>query len=590
MWLMAISTIAAYTSCKKTDNPEKVKLPVNLGAKVTATVSGFITDENNSPVANATVKAGGQSAIADAFGYFSIKAVQLSENAAVVVIEQPGYFKSIKTFIAKEGKGAFVRMKLVKKEIAGTVNGSTGGKVSLANGFSVTLRANGVINAVTKAAYAGTINVAAHFLDPTSTDIIATMPGDLRGINENNQLQLLASFGMAAVELTGSGGELLQVADNTLATLNFPIPSSLQSKAPATIPLWYFDETTGLWVRQGAATKLGNSYVGTVTHFSFWNCDVPMDYVELDCTITDTAGRPMQNVFVKITREDSADMSGGWTDSLGYISGAVPSNSQLRMEVYSDNNCMDAFHSQNISVARSNIPLGTIAVASSNMAIITGSLYDCTGHPVTNGCIIVPSGSYRRVPVTNGVFSYVQNLCNNTTGTSSIVGVDYRGNQQGNNVAINYTAGNNNNVGSFYACGNNAAEFVNYTINGNTYYCAPPVDTILSSPFIHVLSPNSPMHFYMAVDGPVVAGEATNLMYLMINDAAAGMAMYSSFSNGVAGANRTQVHINEYSNGFLSGHFSNTFSSFMRGYDIAADTTIMDYLPYNISCQFRIRY
>ncbi len=52
---------------------------------------------------------------------------------------------------------------------------------------------------------------------------------------------------MAAVELTGTSGELLQIATGKKATLTLSIPSSLAASAPATIPLWFFDEAKGLW-------------------------------------------------------------------------------------------------------------------------------------------------------------------------------------------------------------------------------------------------------------------------------------------------------------------------------------------------------
>jgi len=65
----------------------------------------------------------------------------------------------------------------------------------------------------------------------------------------------------------------LQLATGKNATVTFPIATATQSTAPATIPLWFFDETKGMWIEQGSATKTGNTYVGTVSHFTWWNCD-----------------------------------------------------------------------------------------------------------------------------------------------------------------------------------------------------------------------------------------------------------------------------------------------------------------------------
>lgn len=42
------------------------------------------------------------------------------------------------------------------------------------------------------------------------------MPGDLRGIDTDGYMKGLTTYGMAAVELTGAGGESLQIADGKL--------------------------------------------------------------------------------------------------------------------------------------------------------------------------------------------------------------------------------------------------------------------------------------------------------------------------------------------------------------------------------------
>lgn len=116
------------------------------------------------------------------------------------------------------------------------------------------------------------------------------MPGDLRGISTDGSLKTLTTYGMAAVELTGALGELLQIAPGQKASLTMPIPVAILSNAPATIPLWSFDEAKGLWKEEGQAIKTGSNYVGDVSHFSFWNCDVPNNYVQFNCTVKNSDG------------------------------------------------------------------------------------------------------------------------------------------------------------------------------------------------------------------------------------------------------------------------------------------------------------
>jgi hypothetical protein len=92
----------------------------------------------------------------------------------------------------------------------------------------------------------------------------------LGGLNDQNQMQALQSFGMAIVELKDASGHPLQLAPGKKATLKLPAPAN----SPATIPLWHFNEKYGLWIQAGVATKTGDSYTAEVNHFSTWNLDL----------------------------------------------------------------------------------------------------------------------------------------------------------------------------------------------------------------------------------------------------------------------------------------------------------------------------
>jgi len=352
LFIAVIFVVAGcLTSCQKEISSTGIDIetePTDLSKKITSSVSGFVTDENEVAVQGASVVFGNASASTDKFGYFEIRNQQVVQQAAVVSIIKPGYFKAVKTYIATANKSAFFRIKMLPKTIAGTVDAAAGGKVTLSSGLSVTLPAGAVVNAATGNLYTGTVSVAAQWLDPTATDLDRTMPGDLRGLNTDGALKLLQTYGMCAVELTGSSGELLQVANGKKATVNFPLPSAVAGNAPNSIPLWYFDEAKGLWKEEGSAVKSGNNYVGEVSHFSFWNCDVPANYVRFDCTVKDASGHPVANTTIKISVVgNTQNYRYGYTDSSGYAAGLVPDNSQLLLEVFSDFPCIVSLFSQN---------------------------------------------------------------------------------------------------------------------------------------------------------------------------------------------------------------------------------------------------
>jgi hypothetical protein len=97
-------------------------------------------------------------------------------------------------------------------------------------------------------------------------------------------------------------------------------------------------KATGLWKEEGTATKTGSSYIGEVAHFSFWNCDVSVPSVNLQLTLNNAAGQPLAHVQVRLKRislTNGFNQTYGWTDSLGKVSGLVPANEVLQLDVMS---------------------------------------------------------------------------------------------------------------------------------------------------------------------------------------------------------------------------------------------------------------
>lgn len=122
--------------------------------------------------------------------------------------------------------------------MAVTVNGNTGGTVTV-GGASIVFSANSFVNPATGLAHTGTVNVYAKVIDPSLNSITTTLPGSIIGLDSTNKNVVLQSFGMLAVEIVTSTGQKLYLADNKQATINYPIPCTYLTAAPATIPLWY---------------------------------------------------------------------------------------------------------------------------------------------------------------------------------------------------------------------------------------------------------------------------------------------------------------------------------------------------------------
>jgi hypothetical protein len=584
-----MATVSIFTvSCQKELSGEGfivTETPPDLTTKISSSVSGFVTDEADAAVNGATVQLGTSSTTTDKYGYFEFSNVDVVKNAAVVTVLKPGYFKGIKTYIAAANKAAFFRIKLLPKTTAGSFDAAAGGTVTLVNGLSVTFPADAVVVASSGVAYSGQVNMAAQWLNPTANDLNRTMPGDLRGLDSVGIMKILTTYGMAAVELTGGSGELLQIATGKKATMNFPIPASIASSAPANIPLWSFDETKGLWKQEGHAVKTGNNYVGDVSHFSFWNCDVPANFVQFSCTVKDATGAAVHGALVKISvTGGSPSTAWGYTDSFGYVGGAVPVNSQLLLEVFSNYSCANASVSQTFTTTTANVSLGDITVAATNYATVSGNVLNCTNAPVTDGYIIMIIGNltYRYPVSATGTFSFTTLLCTNNT-PAVLVAEDNEAMQAGNPVNITLTAGANA-AGTVTACGTSIEQFINYTINGTDYTLTAPEDS-----FYHYVN-IQPNPATGEIAGYTVPGSSTGSVFFRYTQEGIGLnstqtlVAFSSQqmgdSLGTTITTPINLNITEYGapGEFISGNFTGTLVG-----PPPANT------PYNVTCSFRVR-
>ncbi len=487
--VLSVITALFFFACRKTSDLTSPIDPVitiiqpDLTKKVNSSVSGFVTNENNMAVKDASVLIGTTTVLTDKYGYFEARNVQMVQNAAVVTVSKSGFFKSIKTYIATANKAAFFRVKLIPKTSVSNMNGAVGGIVTFAGGLSINFPAASVMNASTNTVHTGIVNVTAFYINPTAVDLNSIMPGDLRGLNTDGELKLLTTYGMAAVELTGASGELLQIATGKKATITMPIPTTLSGTAPATIPLWYFNETNGLWKQEGSAAKTGNTYIGEVNHFSFWNCDVPNNYVQFNCTVVNTTGQPLQNAFVKLSLVSNPLVAAyGHTDSSGYVSGAVPNNAQLKLEVFANSNCGSAAFSQIFTTTNINVAYGNVAISNANIATISGNIINCSGSAVTNGYVILQSGMINERYTVDASGNYVISkiLCISSSPNFTIYGVDASNAQVSNSLIYTLVLGSNL-IPNIQACNSNAfQEYLNLTVNGISYNYTSPIDSLSS--------------------------------------------------------------------------------------------------------------
>jgi hypothetical protein len=476
--LIALS-IFVFIGCSKTDDliePIKPPLenppPANDGVRVAATVTGSVIDETNKPVANATVTAGTATTTTDAMGNFSFRNIVISVLNGSVTVNKAGYFKGIRNFVTEEGKNNYVKIQLIKQTLTGTIAAASGGVVTT-NNATITFPANAFVTAA-GVPYTGNVKVYATWIDPTAANLPLVVPGDLRGVNSSNGEYLLKSYGMVGAELKDDNGNALKIAPGKTASISFPIPASLQATAPETIPLWHFDEVTNRWREEGSATKTGNAYVGQVNKFSFWNVDVPANFVYLEMRLLNSANNlPLANTLVKITSLATNTYAYDHTNDSGYVAGYVPKNESLKLEVIAGTVCNTntVVYTQNIGPYTTNTSLGNISVTIPTNLVInfTGTVNGCNNQPVSNGYVslsLANGTSTIAYTNTNGAVNFSLVHCGGTTAYSYNA-VDLTNGNYSNTITGTATSSTVN-LGTVAACGN--------TINLSGVYIAGAID------------------------------------------------------------------------------------------------------------------
>lgn len=382
----------------------------NFGNSVQRNFHGLVLATNGTPVSGATVTIGSATVQTNSKGLFVIKNADVKENFAYVKVTKAGFVNGSRTMVPTNGSNRINIMMIPATNTSTIASGATA-TVSLPNGTKV--KFDGSFKDASGNAYSGNVNVAMFHLKSSDQYLNELMPGSLLANSTAGNARIMETFGMLHVQLTGTSGQNLQIANGHTAEMTVAIDASQTSTAPATIPLWAFNETTGIWQEEGSATKVGNAYVGNVSHFSWWNCDAQFPQAILNVHIQNSTAQPLSNVTVKLFRQNQNSTS-AITEGNGNASGIIPAGENLTLKIYDA--CNNVIMTNNIGPFTNNsnntLPAITISQSLSNTITITGTLKDCSGNNVTNGVANLSYASSTNyfsnysTQVTNGSFSF----------------------------------------------------------------------------------------------------------------------------------------------------------------------------------------
>ena len=475
--LLPFLLLLLIVSCNNDDNgnstiinqePDPTTFAENFGNEINRNFLGNVIDKNNNPIEGVIIKIGNSIATTDSNGVFIINDATVNERFGYVTAEKAGYIHGSRAVVPSSGTNK-VTIMLLEETVVGTTSSGTAETISLPNGASVSLNGNYIKEDGTE--YSGSVNVIMHHLDPADENMQNQMPGMLYAANSENEERMLQTFGMLAVELRGSNGEDLNLATGSTAEIKVPLDASLIADAPSTIPLWYFDETNGYWIEDGEATLIGNAYIGTVSHFSFWTCSVyPIEHYILSVNITDQNSNPLNHLKISLSGENFGTRT-EFTNENGFANGLIPANEDLTINIFNEFSCdgnsiyYDLIGSFNQDSTLSITIPNTNNIISEN---INGSFQDCNESNIDNGYIFITHGSK--------IFTDL--LVNSTFDTNllrctddlifKVEAIDYESFDTTGEISYSFTTPSTY-LGNISSC-NDIQEFVSYKIDNTVAF------------------------------------------------------------------------------------------------------------------------
>jgi|GEM_PF-1984839 len=264
--------------------------PVTATGSVSGTV---VVSSTGAALTGVAVTSAGRSASTAADGSYTLTEVPTGDGK-VIAFELAGHAKGVLAVSVAAGATTRANARLTPVGATQSFDAATATTVAVTGSpAQVSLPAAGLVTA-TGATFTGTVTAEVTPINPANDP--ANMPGNYTAMAAgSNAPQTIESFGALNVTLKDGAGNALNLAAGKTATIRIPL-ATRSASAPATIPLFYFNETTALWVQEGTATLAGTPpnqyYEGTVSHFTYWNADQVTDTIRvIGCTQDDTGAK-----------------------------------------------------------------------------------------------------------------------------------------------------------------------------------------------------------------------------------------------------------------------------------------------------------
>ena len=297
-------------------------------------VSGRVTNyDTGAGLGNIKVFAGEHTTITDIDGRYSLSATP-STARLLVNFEGDGFAEHADVFyLNNESANHIFNVSLLPVDVSVRFNSAKQQTLTDDNSpASVRLPAGALVKEDGSVPDGeATLNLT--IIDPSKN--INLMPGEMvAALGGTTELALIESFGAITATFEDSTGNALNLKSGSVSTIRIPL-SDKSGNPPSTIPLYYYNKATGLWVEEGTAVLLREEgdafYEGKVGHFSTWNADALYDQVLINGCVEDVNGKRLSNVNVIAHGNDYLGSANTTTDTKGNFSVAAKASSSVQV-------------------------------------------------------------------------------------------------------------------------------------------------------------------------------------------------------------------------------------------------------------------
>ena len=305
----------------------------------TADVTIVVVDASGSPVEGSTVEVVGSalSGVTDATGQSTITIPYT--DLLLLRATADGYVDKLQPSNVPSGSSELdIVMMLATRAPAETItNIEGGGTAAGVDGAKVTFPAGALVDSAGQAV-TGDVQMFMTPVDVTGPDE-AAFPGLFLGVDSTGSDQILLSHGVAEF-VVQQGGQNLSIAAGATASVEVPLyadgnPDGSAVSVGDFIPFWSLNESTGVWLEEtlGEVVASSDSPTGlavqaTISHFSWWNIDVPAQRHTVNLTVVGPTpcipAGSMATIGAMIGRSVPAPGTPVWPASRASVSLYVP--------------------------------------------------------------------------------------------------------------------------------------------------------------------------------------------------------------------------------------------------------------------------